>query len=269
MALEDGSIVAKGLTKVFQGGFVAVDHVSFEIKDGELFGLLGPNGAGKSTTMRMLTTLLRPTEGDAFIGRHSVKHEPDRVRLLIGLVADKLIVYDRLTARENLRFFGRLYGMGGEKLEERIDELLDEVNLSDFADARVGTFSTGMRQRLNLVRALLHNPKVLFLDEPTLGLDPQTTRFIKDLIVQLHQSGITIVLTTHEMPLAEELSERLAIIDHGKILTIGEPKKLEEDNGVSNLEELFLKLTGRQLRDSLGKEKARAPRLVRGRRREG
>jgi len=261
--VEDGSIVVKDLTKIFQGGFAAVDHVSFEIKDGELFGLLGPNGAGKSTTMRMLTTLLRPTEGDAFIGGHSIKDEPDKVRLLIGLVSDKLIVYDRLTARENLRFFGHLYGLGGEKLEERIDELLDEVDLSRFADRAVGTFSTGMKQRLNLVRALLHNPKVLFLDEPTLGLDPQTVRFIKDLIVQLHQSDITMVLTTHEMALAEELSERLAIIDHGKILAIGEPKRLEEENGVKNLEDLFLKLTGRQLRDTLGKEKS-APRVIRG-----
>jgi len=259
--LEDGSIVVEGLTKVFNG-FVAVDHISFSIKDGELFGLLGPNGAGKSTTMRMLTTLLRPTEGDAYVGGYSIKKEPDKVRLLIGLVSDKLIVYDRLTARENLRFFGNLYGLGGNRLEERIDELLEEVNLSRFADKPVGTFSTGMKQRLNLVRALLHNPKVLFLDEPTLGLDPQTVRFIKDLIIQLHESDITIVLTTHEMPLAEELSERLAIIDHGKILAIGEPKKLEEENGVKNLEELFLKLTGRQLRDSLGKQSASA-RVVR------
>ncbi len=259
--MEDGSIVVEGLTKVFNG-FVAVDHISFSIKDGELFGLLGPNGAGKSTTMRMLTTLLRPTEGDAYVGGHSVKKEPDKVRLLIGLVSDKLIVYDRLTARENLRFFGNLYGLGGKRLDERIDELLEEVNLSRFADKPVGTFSTGMKQRLNLVRALLHNPKVLFLDEPTLGLDPQTVRFIKDLIIQLHESDITIVLTTHEMALAEELSERLAIIDHGKILAIGEPKKLEEENGVKNLEELFLKLTGRQLRDSLGKQSASA-RVVR------
>ncbi|WP_449463271.1 ATP-binding cassette domain-containing protein [Tardisphaera miroshnichenkoae] len=260
--MEDGSIVVEGLTKVFNG-FVAVDHISFSIKDGELFGLLGPNGAGKSTTMRMLTTLLRPTEGDAYVGGHSIKKEPDKVRLLIGLVSDKLIVYDRLTARENLRFFGNLYGLGGKRLDERIDELLEEVNLSRFADKPVGTFSTGMKQRLNLVRALLHNPKVLFLDEPTLGLDPQTVRFIKDLIIQLHESDITIVLTTHEMALAEELSERLAIIDHGKILAIGEPKKLEEENGVKNLEELFLKLTGRQLRDSLGKQSASA-RVVRG-----
>jgi len=259
--VEDGSIVVEGLTKVFNG-FVAVDHISFSIKDGELFGLLGPNGAGKSTTMRMLTTLLRPTEGDAYVGGHSVKKEPDKVRMLIGLVSDKLIVYDRLTARENLRFFGNLYGLGGKRLDERIDELLEEVNLSRFADKPVGTFSTGMKQRLNLVRALLHNPKVLFLDEPTLGLDPQTVRFIKDLIIQLHESDITIVLTTHEMALAEELSERLAIIDHGKILAIGEPKKLEEENGVKNLEELFLKLTGRQLRDSLGKQSASA-RVVR------
>ena len=255
MHVEDGSIVVEGLTKVFNG-FVAVDHISFTIRDGELFGLLGPNGAGKSTTMRMLTTLLRPTEGDAYVGGYSVKREPDKVRLLIGLVSDKLIVYDRLTARENLRFFGNLYGLGGKRREERIDELLEEVNLTRFADKPVGTFSTGMKQRLNLVRALLQNPKVLFLDEPTLGLDPQTVRFIKDLIIQLHESDITIVLTTHEMALAEELSERLAIIDHGKILAIGEPKKLEEENGVKNLEELFLKLTGRQLRDSLGKESA-------------
>jgi len=258
--MENGGITAKDLTKVFPGGFVAVDHVSFEVKDGELFGLLGPNGAGKSTLIRMLTTLLRPTEGDAFVGGHSVRTEPDKVRLLIGVVSDKLIVYDRLTARENLRFFGELYGLGGKKLENRIDELLEEVNLSRFADKMVGTFSTGMKQRLNLVRALLHNPKVLFLDEPTLGLDPQTVRFIKDLILQLHESGITMILTTHEMDLAEKLSERLAIVDHGKILAIGPPKELEEKNGAEDLESLFLILTGRALRDSLGNMPARGPR---------
>ncbi len=258
--MENGGITAKDLTKVFPGGFVAVDHVSFEVKDGELFGLLGPNGAGKSTLIRMLTTLLRPTEGDALVGGHSVRTEPDKVRLLIGVVSDKLIVYDRLTARENLRFFGELYGLGGKKLENRIDELLEEVNLSRFADKMVGTFSTGMKQRLNLVRALLHNPKVLFLDEPTLGLDPQTVRFIKDLILQLHESGITMILTTHEMDLAEKLSERLAIVDHGKILAIGPPKELEEKNGAEDLESLFLILTGRELRDSLGNMPARGPR---------
>ncbi|MEM3575350.1 MAG: ABC transporter ATP-binding protein, partial [Candidatus Bathyarchaeia archaeon] len=159
------AVEAFGLTKRF-GNFTAVDHVDLSIEEGEIFGLLGPNGAGKSTLVRMLTTLMRPTEGTAKVGGYDILKEPDEVRKAIGLVAEKLILYPRLNAVENLMFFGRLYGMEGERLRRKVDELIGMVRLEGFKDFPIGGYSSGMRQRLNVVRALLHDPKILFLDEP-------------------------------------------------------------------------------------------------------
>jgi ABC-2 type transport system ATP-binding protein len=172
------------------------------------------------------------------------------VRTVIGAVSDKLIMYNLLSARENLRFFGRLYGLNGDLLEKRIDELLGLVELSSWQDKLVGTFSTGMRQRVNIVRALLQNPSILFLDEPTLGLDPQSQRFVKDLAKDLNQRGMTIVLTTHDMEEADELSQRIGIIDKGEITACDTSSNLKKQHGVGTLEEVFLSLTGRGLRDS-------------------
>ena len=242
------AIEAFGLTKRF-GSFTAVDHVDLSVKEGEIFGLLGPNGAGKSTLVRMLTTLMRPTEGTAKVGGYDIVNQADEVRKIIGLVAEKLILYPRLNAVENLMFFGRLYGMGGEELRRKVDELIEMVRLERFKHFPIGGYSSGMRQRLNVVRALLHDPKILFLDEPTAMLDPQSIRFIRDLIKDLRKGGRTIILTTHIMDEAEELSDRVAIIDHGRILVVDTPEGLKARFGVSNLLEVFLELTGRDLRD--------------------
>jgi ABC-2 type transport system ATP-binding protein len=242
-------IEVKGLAKYFNG-FPAVNHIDLTVYKGELFGLLGPNGAGKTTLMRILTTLLRPSEGQATVGGYDVVKDASKVRTVIGSVSDKLIMYNLLSAKENLQFFGRLYGLRGDVMEKRIDELLDLVELRSWQNKQIGTFSTGMKQRLNIIRALIQNPSILFLDEPTLGLDPQSQRFVKELAKDLHNRGMTIVLTTHDMEEADELSQRIGIIDKGKIIACDTSSNLKRQQGVGTLEEVFLGLTGRGLRDS-------------------
>lgn len=221
-------IEVNNLTKKF-GDFTAVDHISFKVNSSEIFGLLGPNGAGKTTTIRMLSTLSRPTSGTAKIGGYDVLKRDNKVRQLIGLVSEKMIMYDRLTAKENLMFFGKLYNIQKNVLNERIDELLELVQLSKWKDAKVGTFSTGMRQRMNVVRALLNMPKVLFLDEPTLGLDPQSTVEVREFIRKINnENKTTIILTTHMMNEADRLCDRIAIIDNGKIAALDTSKNLKK-----------------------------------------
>lgn len=221
-------IEVKNLTKMF-GKFTAVDDISFEVKKGEIFGLLGPNGAGKSTTLRMLSTLSRPTKGSASIGGFDTVKKDTQVRKLIGIVSEKMIIYNRLTARENLWFFGNLYNLPQEILKKRIDDLLEFVQLTKFKDAQVGTYSTGMRQRMNVIRALLNEPQVLFLDEPTLGLDPQTSVEIRDYIKKLNQEkGTTVILTTHMMLDADLLCDRIAVVDHGKIIALDTSTNLKK-----------------------------------------
>jgi ABC-2 type transport system ATP-binding protein len=221
-------IEVRDLTKKFNG-FTAVDHVSFDVKNSEVFGLLGPNGAGKTTIIRMLSTLTRPTEGTAAIGGYDIVKKDNKVRQLIGLVSEKMIMYDRLTAEENLRFFGKLYNIPKNTLNQRIDELLELVQLSKWKDSKVGTFSTGMRQRMNVIRALLNMPKVLFLDEPTLGLDPQSTVEVREFIKKINRENkATIILTTHMMNEADLLCDRIGIIDHGKIVTLDTSTNLKK-----------------------------------------
>ena len=221
-------IEVKNLTKRFNG-FTAVDHVTFNVKKSEIFGLLGPNGAGKTTTIRMLSTLTRPTEGSAKIGGYDIVKQDNKVRQLIGLVSEKMIMYDRLTAKENLSFFGKLYNIPKTILNQRIDELLDLVQLTQWKDSKVGTFSTGMKQRINVVRALLNLPQVLFLDEPTLGLDPQSTVEVREFIKKINQENkTTIILTTHMMNEADILCDRIGIIDHGKIASLDTPTNLKK-----------------------------------------
>ena len=221
-------IEVKNLTKRFNG-FTAVDHITFNVKKSEIFGLLGPNGAGKTTTIRMLSTLTRPTEGSAKIGGYDIVKQDNKVRQLIGLVSEKMIMYDRLTAKENLSFFGKLYNIPKTILNQRIDELLDLVQLTQWKDSKVGTFSTGMKQRMNVVRALLNLPQVLFLDEPTLGLDPQSTVEVREFIKKINQENkTTIILTTHMMNEADILCDRIGIIDHGKIASLDTPTNLKK-----------------------------------------
>jgi ABC-2 type transport system ATP-binding protein len=213
-------IEVKNLTKNFNS-FTAVDHVSFDVKKGEVFGLLGPNGAGKTTIIRMLSTLTRPTKGTAAVGGYDVVKHDSEVRKLVGLVSEKMIMYDRLTAKENLWFFGKLYNIPKHVLNQRIDELLGLVQLSKWKDSQVGTFSTGMRQRMNVIRALLNMPEVLFLDEPTLGLDPQSSVEVREFVKKINRENkTTIIITTHMMIEADMLCNRIGIIDHGKITAL-------------------------------------------------
>jgi ABC-2 type transport system ATP-binding protein len=201
--------------------FVAVDSISFDVKKGEIFGLLGPNGAGKSTTIRMLCTLSRPTKGTATIGGHDIVKNDTEVRKLVGIVSEKMIMYNRLTARENLLFFGNLFNIPKDVLNKRIDDLLELVQLTKWKGSQVGTFSSGMRQRMNVIRALLNMPQVLFLDEPTLGLDPQSTVEIREFIKKINRENeTTILITTHMMGEADLLCDRIGIIDHGKIVAL-------------------------------------------------
>ena len=216
------------LTRTF-GDFVAVNGISFNVKKGEVFGLLGPNGAGKSTTLRMLSTLMRPTKGTATIGGYDIVKHDNEVRKLIGIVSEKMIMYNRLTARENLWFFGTLFGIPKGELTKRIDDLLELVQLTKWKSSQVGTFSTGMKQRMNIIRALLNMPQVLFLDEPTLGLDPQSTVEIREFVRKINrENNTTVLITTHMMGEADLLCDRIGIMDHGKIVALDTSSNLKK-----------------------------------------
>ncbi len=222
-------IETENLTKVFRGKVRAVDGVTFNVKKGEIFGLLGPNGAGKSTLIRLLCTLTRPTSGTAKVVGFDVVKEANDVRKHIGLVAEKMIMYNHLTAYENLLLFGKLHNVPKETLTKRIDDLLELVQMSKWRNTRVGDFSTGMRQKINVIRGLIHMPELLFLDEPTLGLDPQSSVDIRELTQKLNdEHGVTIILTTHYMDEADTLSDRIALVDHGKIAALGTPAELKK-----------------------------------------
>lgn len=207
---------------------VAVDGVSFSVPQGEVFGLLGPNGAGKTTTIKMLSTLLRPTSGRVLIQGLDVEKEPSRVLSRIGTVlSGERCVYWKLTGRENLQYFGALYGLSGPRLTKKINGLLERFQLTQRADETVEKYSTGMKRRIALARALLHDPEVLILDEPTAGLDPQAARNLRELILEFKSEGRTVLLTTHYMEEADFLSDRVAIIDHGKVIALDSPDHLK------------------------------------------
>jgi len=212
-------------------GAAAVKGISFDIKEGEIFSLLGPNGAGKTTTISMLSTLFEPSGGDAAIGGHSVTKDPMAARQIIGLVPQDIALYDDLTARENLTFWGQMYGLGGGSLKQRIDEVLGQIGLKDKANQRVKTYSGGMKRRLNIGVGLLHKPRLLFMDEPTVGIDPQSRRAILDTVKELNQDGMSVLYTTHYMEEAQELSDRVGIIDHGEMIALGTQKELTKQVG--------------------------------------
>ena len=213
------------------GDLTAVAGISFEIAAGTIFSLLGPNGAGKTTTISMLSTLLAPTSGDAFIDGHSITREPMAVRRLIGLVPQEIALYEDLSALENLNFWGKMYGLSGRPLAARIDEVLEQVGLRERANERIKTFSGGMKRRVNIAAGLLHKPRLLFMDEPTVGIDPQSRRAILDSVKQLKAEGITILYTTHYMEEAQELSDLVGIIDHGQLIALGTQKELTKQVG--------------------------------------
>lgn len=222
------SIVTHELTKVYRSGVKAVDRVSFEVERGEIFGFLGPNGAGKTTTIKVLNTLLRPTAGWAEVNGYNVVKNPDQVRKSIGYVAQEIGVDEFATGKENLLLYGHLYQMDIRTIRRRVDELLALVGLTGQENRLVATYSGGMRKRLDIAMGLVHHPKVLFLDEPTAGLDPQTRSHIWDYILKLSgDEGITIFLTTHYMDEADKLADRIAIIDYGRIVAIGTPDEMK------------------------------------------
>jgi ABC-2 type transport system ATP-binding protein len=227
MESQSAAIQARELTKRF-GSFAAVDHVSFEVRRGELFGLLGPNGAGKTTLTRMLTTLIVPTSGQGFVAGFDVERDPVRVREAIGVIPQALTSDLDLTGWENVDIYGGFYNLGRRERRERARQLIHLVGLTERANDLVHTYSGGMRRRLEIARGLIHSPEVLFLDEPTIGLDPQSRRAVWDLLEHLRsETGLTISLTTHYMDEAETLCDRVAIVDGGKIIAIGTPAELK------------------------------------------
>src|SRR3990172_3839944 len=222
------------------GDFTAVNGINFDIQEAEIFSLLGPNGAGKTTTISVLSTLYTPTSGDAIIGGHSVARNPIAVRKLIGVVPQDLALYDDLTAKENLAFWGQMYDLSGKELQKRIDQVLDQIGLKDHANKRIKTFSGGMKRRVNIGVGLLHQPRMLFMDEPTVGIDPQSRRAILDSVKELNRQGMTVLYTTHYMEEAQELSNRVGIIDHGDLIALGTQAELTRQ--VGEYESLELKL---------------------------
>ena len=220
------------------GSFTAVNGISFDIQKGEIFSLLGPNGAGKTTTISILSTLYAPTSGDATISSYSVTKNPMAVKQVIGVVPQDIALYEDLTARENLIFWGQMYGLSGKGLASRVDEVLEQIGLTDKAKNRVKTYSGGMKRRVNIGVGLLHKPRLLFMDEPTVGIDPQSRRAILDTVKDLNKQGMTLLYTTHYMEEAEELSDRVGIIDHGELIALGTQKELTQQ--VGEMETLIL-----------------------------
>ncbi len=242
-------IEAKDLVKKF-GDFTAVNNVSFKVEPGEIFAFLGPNGAGKSTTIKMLTTLLAPSEGAIILNGNNPAENADAVRHSFGIVFQDPSLDDDLTAYENMEIHGVLYGVPGEVRAKRIPELLQFVELWDRKDSYVKEFSGGMKRRLEIARGLLHHPKVLFLDEPTIGLDPQTRNHMWKYLQNLNATeGITIFFTTHYMEEAARVAQRIAIIDHGKLIAIGTLDELKAQTETQTLEDAFLTLTGSVMRE--------------------
>ncbi len=242
-------IDVKNLTKKF-GDFVAVDNVSFRVEKGEIFAFLGPNGAGKSTTIKMLTTLLQPTSGTISLNGHDPVEESDLVRRDFGIVFQDPSLDDELTAWENMEFHGVLYGVPRALRRERIEQLMTFVELWDRKNSLVKEFSGGMKRRLEIARGLLHHPKIFFLDEPTLGLDPQTRNHVWNYMHELNKTeGTTVFFTTHYMEEAERNAQRIAIIDHGKIVVMGTSQELKNQTKTASLEDAFLALTGKDIRD--------------------
>lgn len=245
----DNLIEVKHLVKKF-GNFTAVDDISFHVKKGEIFAFLGPNGAGKSTTIKMLTTILNPTSGEIKLNGHDTAKDADAVRRSFGIVFQDPSLDDDLTASENMNLHGVLYGVPNKVRKERIAQLLNFVELWDRRDSLVKEFSGGMKRRLEIARGLLHHPTILFLDEPTLGLDPQTRNHMWSYLQNLNkEEGITVFFTTHYMEEAERIAQRIAIMDHGKIIASGTAEELKFKTGKNSLEDAFLALTGTVIRD--------------------
>ena len=249
--MPDDYLIAEDLHKRF-GDIQAVEGVSFNIRRQEIFGLLGPNGAGKTTTIRMLSTVLTPDHGDVRIGGYSVRSQGGEVRQLIGVCPQALALYPELSALDNLVFFGRMAGVNGREARAAAEEILQMVGLEERAHDAVSKFSGGMQRRVNIAIALMGRPRLLFLDEPTVGIDPQSRNHIFETVLRLRDEGLTVLYTTHYMEEADRLCDRVGIMDHGQLISMGTPEELKTTIGSPDsvtLEEVFLGLTGRSLRD--------------------
>ena len=230
----------------------SLNDVSLNINEGEVFGLLGPNGAGKTTLISMLCGLVKPTSGHFTIDGLDYQHHSSKIKKIIGVVPQEYALYPTLSARENLHYFGSMYGLKGSELKDKVIETLDLLGLLKFADKRVETFSGGMKRRVNLIAGILHNPKVLFLDEPTVGVDVQSKNAIIDYLKVLNQNGTTIIYTSHHLAEAEDFCTNIAILDQGRIYAKGTPSTLINSvEDARNLEDVFISLTGKDLRDAI------------------
>jgi ABC-2 type transport system ATP-binding protein len=250
-------------------GVIAVKGVSFHIQAGEIFSLLGPNGAGKSTVISMLSCLIEPTAGDAIVGGCSIRQQSLDVRRQIGVVPQEIALYDALTARENLTFWGQMYGMRGVELKRRVGEVLELIELTHRADERVGAYSGGMKRRVNIAVALLHHPRVVFMDEPTVGIDPQSRRSILDNIKALNKQGLTVLYTSHYMEEVQELSNHIAIMDHGQLIAYGTHDELIRLIGEQTVVYMQTYANSAQTLPTLLGEYGRIPGVTRATEREG
>ena len=244
--MSESAIEIINLTKRF-GDITAVDDLNLEIGWGELFGILGPNGAGKSTAVNVLSTLLEPTGGSATLDGHDVVFDPESVRKIIGVCPQEPAFYPHLTGRENIELIGEMHLVPKDVLKDRIDSMVEKIGMEDHIDRRAKEYSGGMIRRVSMLMALVSNPKIALLDEPTVAMDPKSRRAVWDFIRELKGNGVSIILTTHYMEEAEELCDRVAIIDEGKLIELGSPEELMERHQAKHLEEVFLKLTGKKL----------------------
>ncbi|MHA2026662.1 MAG: ABC transporter ATP-binding protein [Candidatus Thorarchaeota archaeon] len=248
--MSESAITITNLTKRFDD-ITAVDDLSLEIGWGELFGILGPNGAGKSTTVNILNTLLEPTDGSVTVDGHDVVFDPEGVREVIGACPQKPAFYPHLTGEENITLMGEMHLVPKDVLKERVATMVEKIGMEDHIGRRAKDYSGGMIRRVSMLMALINDPKIALLDEPTVAMDPKSRRAVWDYIRELKEQGKAIILTTHYMEEAQELCDRVAIIDEGRLIALGSPSELMEKHRAKNLEEVFLKLTGKKLREDV------------------
>jgi len=248
MTASTAAIAIENLTKDY-GDVRAVDGLTLEVSQAEVFGLLGPNGSGKTTTINCLTGLLKPTSGTIKVGGFDVQREGQRAREILGVSPQETAVFDCLTGRENVELFGSLHSVPKASLGARVDYAIEKVGLMDDAGRRVSKYSGGMKRRVSIAMALVTDPRIILLDEPTVGMDPQSRRAVWDFILELRDKGKTVLLTTHYMEEAEELCDKVGIIDHGRLIALGTPAELKAKYGARDLEDVFIQLTGRRIRE--------------------
>lgn len=240
------AVEVDGLTRYF-GETTAVKDLRFNVAPGEIFGLLGPNGAGKTTTIRMLSTVLSPHSGTARVNGYDIKKEAQGVRESIGVLTTFVGLYERLSARENIEYFARLYGIDGDAMRTRVAQLLKSLEAEDFQDKRASELSSGMRQKIALARSVVHDPAVIIFDEPTLGLDVLASETVRDFMGQTKERGKTIILSTHDMHLAQELCDRVAILHRGEIIAVDEPSRIIEGQETGDLEKAFISMVSERV----------------------